>query len=198
MPTPPRSGLTDIADQTVIRSGAEEPKGGVAAASVATASTDVDAPADRGTLPPRVEAVPEEQAAQTRRRRFLAELGEFRRSRVLVPVGTLPGPDAGEVPLTVDMGGVRWILAFTGERALARYAVARGADGVAWRYRGVWGAALLDAAVPAVAESGVPCGVLVNAADGEHALVLPPVAQVVPEAVAVSGPDHRADGEAGG
>ncbi|MCC5476317.1 hypothetical protein [Streptomyces barringtoniae] len=94
--------MTDIADQTVWRSGAEERESGVAAASVATASADIDATADRGPLPPRVEAVPEEKAAQARRRRFLAALGEFRRSRVLVPVGTLPGPDAEEVIL--DMG----------------------------------------------------------------------------------------------
>ncbi|MDF3300131.1 hypothetical protein [Streptomyces tropicalis] len=192
--------MTDIADQTVIRSSAEESKGGGGAApSGATASADVDAPADRGTVPARVEAVSEGEAAQVRagQHRFRVKLGEFRRSRVLVPVGTLPGPDAEEVPLTVDMGAVRWILAFTSERALARYAVARGADGGPWQYRGVWGAALLDAAVPAVAESGVPCGVLVDAADGAHALVLPPVAQVVLEGVAVNGPDHREDGEAG-
>ncbi|MFF7970265.1 hypothetical protein [Streptomyces sp. NPDC007905] len=56
----------------------------------------------------------------------------------------------------------------------------------------MWGAALLDAAVPTVAESGVPCGVLVNAADGEQGLVLPPVAGVVPENVAVDGPESIA------
>ncbi|WP_265566172.1 SseB family protein [Streptomyces hygroscopicus] len=181
----------------MIRTGGEQPEGDVTAALAAAAPADVDAPADPGPAPPHGEAVSDEEAAQVqaRRRRFLAELGEFRRSRVLVPVGALPGPNAEEAPLTVDMGGVRWILAFTGEAALARYVVARGEDGRAWPYRSVWGAALLDAAVPAVAESGVPCGVLVNAADGAHGLVLPPVAQVVPEAVAVNGPEHRMDGE---
>jgi hypothetical protein len=92
----------------------------------------------------------------------------------------------------VDAGGVRWILAFTGEAALARYAVAREQGERPWRYWGVWGAAVLDAAVPTVAESGVPCGVLVNAADGEQGLVLPPVAGVVPEDVAVDVPESSA------
>jgi hypothetical protein len=77
---------------------------------------------------------------------------------------------------------------FTGEAALARFAVARGEADRKWPYRGVWGAALLDAAVPTVAESGVPCGVLVNAADGARGLVLPPVVGVVPEEVAVDRP----------
>jgi hypothetical protein len=56
----------------------------------------------------------------------------------------------------------------------------------------VWGAALLDAAVPTVAESGMPCGVLVNVADGEQGLVLPPVRGVVPEECAVDGPGSSA------
>ena len=185
----PRSRLTDIADQTVVHTGGEESKGHGTVASGATASVDVDTTVDARADASPAEAIFEETAvARTHRHRFLAELGEFRRSRVLVPVATPPGPDAGEVPLTVDMGEVRWILAFTGEAALARYAVARGGEARAWRYRSVWGAALLDAAVPAVAESGVPCGVLVNAADGGRALVLPPVRGVVPEAVSVHGP----------
>jgi hypothetical protein len=114
-------------------------------------------------------------------------------------MGVLPGSDpAAEAPLTVDMGGVRWILAFTGEAALARYAQARGEGDREWRYRGVWGAALLDAAVPTVAQSGVPCGVLVDAADGERGLVLPPVVGVVPEDVAVDEPvDGPVDGPDG-
>ncbi len=59
-----------------------------------------------------------------------------------------------------------------------------------WRYRAVWGAAVLDAGVPAVAEeAGLPCGVLVDAGDGERGLVLPPVVGIVPEAIAVERPD---------
>jgi hypothetical protein len=47
----------------------------------------------------------------------------------------------------------------------------------------VLGAKLLDAAVP---EGGVPCGVALDAADGpEHAVLLPPVVGVVPDAYAV-------------
>lgn len=170
----PRSRLTDIADQTVIRTGSEE--------DARSGPNDGEAA--------RVEA---------RRRRFLDRLGEFRRSRVLVPMGPSTGPDgAARAPLTVDAGGVRWLLAFTGEGALARYALARGEGGRGWPYRGVWGAALLDAAVPTVAESGMPCGVLVDVADGERGLVLPPVVGIVPEDVAVDGPEaDGAIGEAG-
>jgi hypothetical protein len=159
----------------------------------------LDAPAERAHAQFLVEPVPDEEAAQVqaRRRLFLAQLGEFRRSRVLVPLGTLPGPNGEEAPLTVDMGGVRWIIAFTGEAALARYAVARREGGREWRYWGVWGAALLDAAVPTVAESGMPCGVLVNAADGEQGWVLPPVAGVVPEEVAADGPKSFASQSGG-
>nr|WP_187279029.1 hypothetical protein [Streptomyces lavendulae] len=185
----PRSSLTDIAEQTVIPTGGEKPRDPTVPAA--------PGPSRRGPVAEGEATDGEAAGVRARRRRFLDELGEFRRSRVLVPVGTLPGPDVEEVPLTVDMGEARWILAFTGEGALARYAAARGEDTRTWRYRSVWGAALLDAAVPAVAESGVPCGVVVDAADGAHALVLPPVAGVVPDAAAVNGPDRRDDGEAG-
>jgi hypothetical protein len=198
--------LADIADQTVIRTARAER---AASAESADALADGGRPG-RVRVEPVAEAVgvvvSEEEAevgaaqVRARRRRFLDQLGEFRRSQVLVPMGALPGVDpAAEAPLTVDLGGVRWILAFTGEAALARYAAARGEAQREWRYRGVWGAALLDAAVPAVAESGVPCGVLVDAADGERGLVLPPVVGVVPEDVAVDGPSGPSgpDGEDG-
>ncbi|MFG2781371.1 hypothetical protein ACGFY7_26430 [Streptomyces prunicolor] len=193
-PGPPRSRLADIADQTVIRTARE-----------AVVETVVEVAVEVA-----VEVVSEEEAEEeteveaaqvrARRRRFLDRLGEFRRSQVLVPMGALPGVDpVAEAPLTVDLGGVRWILAFTGEAALARYAAARGEAEREWRYRGAWGAALLDAAVPTVAESGVPCGVLVDAVDGERGLVLPPVVGVVPEDVAVDGPNgpDGLDGEVG-
>ncbi|WP_405948096.1 hypothetical protein OG588_17380 [Streptomyces prunicolor] len=194
---PPRSRLADIADQTVIRTAREtvvEVAVEVAVEVVSEEETEVET---------EVEAEVEAAQVRARRRRFLDQLGEFRRSQVLVPMGALPGVDpVAEAPLTVDLGGVRWILAFTGEAALARYAAARGEAEREWRYRGVWGAALLDAAVPTVAGSGVPCGVLVDAADGERGLVLPPVVGVVPEDVAVDGPDGPGgldglDGEVG-
>ncbi|MFE1315735.1 hypothetical protein [Streptomyces sp. NPDC058755] len=198
--------MSDIADQTVIVAVSAD----VDASAAVVGTSPVRAPAhgseasavvasvgvlaDRAPAQSPAEPVPDEDAAQVqaRRRQFLAQLGEFRRSRVLVPLGTLPGGSGGEAPLTMDVGGVRWILAFTDEAALARYALARGEAERQWRYWGVWGAALLDAAVPTVAESGVPCGVLVNVADGEQGLVLPPVAGVVPEGVAVDGPESFA------
>ncbi|MFD7322200.1 hypothetical protein ACFV9D_14130 [Streptomyces sp. NPDC059875] len=112
------------------------------------------------------------------RREFEAVLELFRATAVLVP-----RRDGGW--LTVDLGGVRWILAFSDESALARYALARGEGGMEWEYETVLGARLLDVAVPS---AGVPCGVAVDAADGaEHAVLFPPVAGVVPDAVAVDG-----------
>ncbi|MEU5540327.1 SseB family protein [Streptomyces sp. NPDC020362] len=136
-----------------------------------------------------------EQAIRLRlhRRRFHTRLGEFRRRRVLVPYG-----EKGAA-LTVETHGARWLLAFTDEAALGRYARARGEVDRTWRYRAVWGAAVLDAGVPAVAGTGLPCGVLVDAGDGERGLVLPPVVGIVPETVAVdgAGSDDGAAGEGG-
>ncbi len=116
------------------------------------------------------------------RRAFAVLLGEFRRTPVLVPLGDGPGPDTERGLLTADFNGVRFILAFSDEQALARYAVARGEGAREWRYQTVLGARLLDAAVPAV---GVPCGVALDCADGADGMVFPPVRGVVPDAVAV-------------
>ncbi|MFD7613309.1 SseB family protein [Streptomyces sp. NPDC059828] len=103
-------------------------------------------------------------------------LEAFRETAVLVP------RHSGAL-LTTDFGGVRWILAFSDESALARYAIARGEGDADWEYQTVLGARLLDAAVPS---AGVPCGVALDAADGEeHAVLFPPVAGVVPDAAAV-------------
>ncbi|MFG2777475.1 SseB family protein [Streptomyces prunicolor] len=114
----------------------------------------------------------------------MARIGEFRRRRVLVPYGE------NGAALTVETHGARWLLAFTDEAALARYARAHGESDRPWQYRAVWGAAVLDAGVPAVAAgAGLPCGVLVDAGDGERGLVLPPVVGIVPEAVAVDRSD---------
>lgn len=95
------------------------------------------------------------------------------------------------MPLTVEWGGVRWILAFSDEAALARFAVARGEGGHEWAYRRVLGARLLDVAVPAV---GVACGVALDAADGEDGVLFPPVTGIVPAAAAV---DVEAEGSKG-
>jgi hypothetical protein len=120
--------------------------------------------------------VPDEVAR--RRREFAVLLGEFRRTPVLVPV------DENEAPLVGELGGVRWIYAFSGEPALARFAFARGEAGREWTYRRVLGARLLDAGVPA---AGVPCGVAldVGSGDGEGTL-FPPVVGIVPDAAAVN------------
>lgn len=116
-------------------------------------------------------------AADRRRREFAALLGVFRRTAVLVPV------DTDEAPLTGDFGGVRWIYAFSHERALARFASARGEGEREWTYQRWLGARLLDAAVPAV---GVPCGVVLDAgSEGEGAL-FPPVRGIVPDGAAVN------------
>ncbi|MGW2818583.1 hypothetical protein [Streptomyces sp. NPDC001415] len=116
------------------------------------------------------------------RRRFAALLGEFRRTAVLVPLGDGPGADEERGVLTGDWNGIRWIYAFSDEAALARFAVARGEAAREWTYQRILGARLLDVAVPA---AGVPCGVALDAADGEDGMVFPPVKGIVPDAVAV-------------
>ncbi|AYN37672.1 hypothetical protein D9753_00095 (plasmid) [Streptomyces dangxiongensis] len=124
----------------------------------------------------------EDAGAETRRREFAALLGEFRRTPVLVPLGDGPGPEGERGLLTADLGGVRFILAFSDVQALARYAVARGEAAREWSYQTVLGARLLDVAVPA---AGVPCGVALDCADGEEGMVFPPVRGIVPDEVAV-------------
>ncbi|MGW0285626.1 hypothetical protein ACWDXT_21275 [Streptomyces sp. NPDC003236] len=177
---PPRSALSDIAEQTILSADPMEPS---PAEGHPQSQPDAFTAANR--FGPRGVPLTEGQAARFRahRRRFGARLGEFRRRRVLVPYGE------NGAALTVEAQGARWLLAFTDEGALARYALARGERDRAWRYRAVWGAAVLDAGVPAVAGAGLPCGVLVDAGDGERGLVLPPVMGIVPDAVAVDGPD---------
>ncbi|OXY98287.1 hypothetical protein BEK98_05340 [Streptomyces diastatochromogenes] len=111
-----------------------------------------------------------------RRREFAAVLGEFRRTAVLVPL------DEASVPMTADHGSIRWILAFSNESTLARFAIARGEGDREWAYQRVLGARLLDAGVPAV---GVPCGVALDAASGDEGVLFPPVVGIVPDSAAV-------------
>jgi hypothetical protein len=101
-----------------------------------------------------------------------AVVGEFRRGEVLVPVvdGAL---------LSVEAGGVRWLLVFTDDAALARFAEARG-ETVPERVP-VYGARLLDQVVPQV---GGPVGIAVDAGSAAG-LVLPPVTGIVADAVAL-------------
>ncbi|CAM5430728.1 hypothetical protein SABIM44S_02070 [Streptomyces abikoensis] len=112
-----------------------------------------------------------------------AMVGRFRRTAVLVPT------DGQENLLSADYGGIRWIYAFTDETALARFALAQGADGTAdWTYRTALGARLLDVVVPAV---GVPAGVALDVG-GPEPVLFPPVVGIVPDAYAI---DADADTE---
>ncbi|MZD09168.1 hypothetical protein GTW43_29415 [Streptomyces sp. SID5785] len=117
-----------------------------------------------------------------RKKEFAALLGEFRRTAVLVPLGDEPVPDEERGLLTADFNGIRFILAFSDEQALARYAQARGEYTREWTYRTILGARLLDVAVPA---AGVPCGVALDCADGPDGMVFPPVMGIVPDEAAV-------------
>lgn len=136
------------------------------------------------------EPVPEDPEVTARRREFLRLLGEFRRTAVLVPLGDFPGSEDERGLLTADFNGIRFILAFSDEQALARYAQARGEFSREWTYRTILGARLLDVAVPA---AGVPCGVALDCADGPDGMVFPPVRGIVPDEAAVD----RDEGERG-
>ncbi|MFF7967463.1 hypothetical protein ACFZC3_19195 [Streptomyces sp. NPDC007903] len=133
------------------------------------------------------------QAAEVaaRKREFAELLGEFRRTPVLVPLGGDPGGE--QALLTADFNGIRFILAFSDEQALARYAIARGESAREWTYQCILGARLLDAAVPA---AGVPCGVALDCADGSDGMVFPPVAGIVPDGAAVDLDDETRHGGA--
>ncbi len=102
-------------------------------------------------------------------------LGEFRRTAVLVPLD-----EAGDL-WSADLNGVRWICAFSDEEALARFALARGESGREWTYRTVLGARLLDVMVPMLPGPG---GVALDAGSTDG-MLFPPVAGIVPDAVAV-------------
>ncbi|MGV9938105.1 hypothetical protein [Streptomyces sp. NPDC003401] len=141
---------------------------------------------DGGAPPPPAPASPEPAAPLPEtddvargRRESGALLGAFRRAAVLVPV------DEEEAPLAADHGGIRWLYAFSDESALARFAIARGDAGHEWPYRRVLGARLLDAGVGA---TGVPCGVALDVGSEGNGVLFPPVAGIVPDAVAVDLP----------
>lgn len=102
-------------------------------------------------------------------------LGEFRRAPVLAPLA-----DGGL--MSGARGGVRWIYVFTDEAALARFAYARGAEAREWEYVTMLGARLLDQVVPGVEG---PTGIVIDVADGEGAMLLPPVSGIVPDTAAV-------------
>lgn len=133
--------------------------------------------------PTEVDPAAEGSEAELRRRQFADLLGDFRRTAVLVPLGEAPGFDGEQGWLTADFNGIRFILAFSDEYALARYARVRGEYGREWVYQTVLGAKLLDVAVPA---AGVPCGVALDCADApDGGMVFPPVKGIVPDEAAV-------------
>ncbi|MFI2373330.1 SseB family protein [Streptomyces sp. NPDC018833] len=125
-------------------------------------------------VPTVVQAEPVDELAAGRRG-FARLLGEFRRSAVLVPFDAL-----GSL-WTADFSGVRWICAFSDEEALARFAFAQGDADREWAYRTVLGARLLDSFVPMLPGPG---GVALDAGSDEG-MLFPPVAGIVPDAVAV-------------
>ncbi|MFF3734297.1 SseB family protein [Streptomyces sp. NPDC002476] len=120
-------------------------------------------------------ATSEGDPAAVARREFAVLLGEFRRTAVLVPL------DADGDLWSAEQNGVRWICAFSDEEALARFAVARGDGEREWTYRTVLGARLLDVMVPMLPG---PAGVALDAGS-EGGMLFPPVAGIVPDAVAV-------------
>ncbi|MEU2236940.1 SseB family protein [Streptomyces vietnamensis] len=148
----------------------------LADAPVATVQPEPDPEPDPAPEPnPASRPEPVDDTAATARREFARLLGEFRRTAVLVPF------DDHESLWTADFNGVRWICAFSDEEALARFAVARGDAGREWTYRTVLGARLLDVMVPVLPGPG---GVALDAGSADGVL-FPPVAGIVPDAVAV-------------
>ncbi|MCX4806741.1 hypothetical protein OG594_34825 [Streptomyces sp. NBC_01214] len=127
-------------------------------------------------------------------------VGEFRRTSLLVPLTTTDVDSDAERPfvaagglMSAVSGGIRWLYAFTDEEALARFVHARGEGGHEWPYLTMLGARLLDAVVPM---SDRPTGVAVDVADGDGAMLFPPVAGIVADAFAVD-VDPGADGGRG-
>jgi hypothetical protein len=120
-----------------------------------------------------------------------ALLGELRRARMLVPL------DRGGL-WTGHFGGVRWVFAFTGEEALARFAQSRARESGSaedsarpWEFAELLGARLLDEIIPAMGE---PAGIAVDVADPDGSMLFPPAMGIVPDEAAVDTPDKLAGG----
>lgn len=195
-PLPEQSRWSPFADYADMAA----PGRGDADASTPSAAATPDwlkpnAPAEPAEAPkaPRDAGPPEDPEVAARKRAFAELLDEFRRTAVLVPLGDGPGPDEERGLLTADLNGIRFILAFSDEQALARYAQARGAYAREWTYQSILGARLLDVAVPA---AGVPCGVALDCADGPDGMVFPPVRGIVPDAAAIDVDDDTTGGVA--
>ncbi|MBQ1089753.1 SseB family protein [Streptomyces sp. B93] len=104
-----------------------------------------------------------------------ALVGEMRRAVLLVPV-------AGGGLWSAHSGGVRWICAFTDEAALARFALRHGPGDQPMEYAALLGARIVDEIVPSLGE---PAGLAVDIATEDGSMFFPPVAGIVPDAVAV-------------
>lgn len=99
---------------------------------------------------------------------------------------------------TGHFGGVRWVFAFTGEEALARFAQARAREpgrsqdsARPWEFAELLGARLLDEIIPAMGE---PAGIAVDVADPDGSMFFPPAMGIVPEEAAVDAPGRLVGG----
>lgn len=136
-------------------------------------------------------------------------VGELRRALLLVPVDS-------RGLWTAELGGVRWICAFTDEAALARFARARAAQAperteAPQAQDAPEGPREPDASEPSrpseatpawefaelrgarlldevIPAMGVPAGVAVDIADPDGSMLFPPARGIVPDAVAVDVP----------
>ena len=140
------------------------------------------------------------EEAAAAKREFLDFLDDFRHTAVLVPLDEQGGVWSAE------LGGIRWILAFSDDEALARFALAREESDMGWgsrasrasraspewAYHKVLGRRLLESVIPAV---GRPCGVALDAGS-EDGRVLPPVAGIVPDKATVDALAAHGEGAA--
>ncbi|MFD3612268.1 hypothetical protein ACFWXA_30230 [Streptomyces atroolivaceus] len=110
-------------------------------------------------------------------------VGELRRSVLLVPV------DGGGL-WSAWSGGVRWVCGFTDEAALARFALSHGSGARPMEYAALLGARIVDEVVPSL---DGPAGLAVDIATEDGSMFFPPVAGIVPDAVALD-----VDSEEGG
>ncbi|WP_426568366.1 hypothetical protein [Streptomyces canus] len=114
-----------------------------------------------------------------------ALVGEMRRSVLLVPV-------ADGVLWSARSGGLRWICAFTDEKAVARFALHHGSGDRPLEYAALLGARIVDEIVPSLGE---PTGLAVDIATEDGSMFFPPVTGIVPDAVAVdAGREGEGDG----
>ncbi|WP_308427841.1 hypothetical protein [Streptomyces sindenensis] len=183
----PKSRLAEYAEMSDIKR--ESGGWGSAARAVPDVSaSELRTVATQPGAVPRGAAPADDPVVVQRRLEFTALLERFRAAPVLAPMGEGQASDDERGLLTADMNGIRFILAFSDQQALARYAQARGEFSREWTYQTILGARLLDVAVPA---AGVPCGVALDCADGPDGLVLPPVKGIVPDGAAIDANTHE-------